>query len=365
MKIITVVGARPQFIKAAPVSRALASVGIDECIVHTGQHYDENMSDVFFREMAIPAPTYQLNVGSSNHGRQTGRMMELIEEVVEKELPDVLLVYGDTNSTLAGALVAAKLHIPVAHVEAGLRSFKRSMPEEVNRVLADHISHWLFCPTTTAIDNLANEGITERVHHVGDVMYDAALYMAAILGDRPVVGSDSQPLEANSFILATVHRAENTDQPDRLRGILSALKQLSGDRRVLLPLHPRTRGSVEKHGLVGLLEGLDIVEPLGFLDMVNAERAAQLIVTDSGGVQKEAYFHGVPCVTMRDETEWTETVDAGWNRLAGADCARILEAASNAGPGSAIDQYGTGEAAIAIAKVIADWAAARSVPQSE
>ncbi len=355
MKVLTIVGARPQFIKAAPVSRAFESIGIDECLVHTGQHYDDNMSDIFFREMAIPEPTYQLKIGSSNHGRQTGRMIEAIEEVVEKELPDVLLVYGDTNSTLAGALVAAKLHIPVAHVEAGLRSFKRTMPEEVNRVVADHISHWLFCPTTTAIKNLADEGITQRVHHVGDVMYDAALYMAAILGDRRVVGSDSQPLAAKSFILATVHRAENTDQPDRLREILNALKRLSADRRVLVPLHPRTRGSIERHGLADLLKGLDIVDPLGFLDMVNAERTARLIVTDSGGVQKEAYFHGVPCVTMRDETEWIETVDAGWNSLAGADCTRILDAVSKASEGSVIDQYGTGDAAIAIARVIAAW----------
>ena len=351
MKIITIVGARPQFVKAAPVSKALIAAEIEEQIVHTGQHYDEGMSGVFFKEMGIPEPAYNLGIGSASHGVQTGRMMEAMEEVVQRERPEMILIYGDTNSTLAGALVAAKMHIPVAHVEAGLRSFNRTMPEEINRVVADHVSDLLFTPTRLAVNNLEKEGISEGVYHVGDVMYDAALQLGKEVGGRPVRGSGRE-LEPGRYVLSTLHRAENTDSPARLRSILSALGQLAEDEAVLLPMHPRTKKKIAEFGLEANLKGIDVVEPLGFLDMVAAEKGARVIVTDSGGVQKEAYFHGVPCVTTRSETEWIETVEAGWNAVVDANTGAILKAVSEAGVGRPIEEYGTGDSSVRITEIL-------------
>jgi UDP-GlcNAc3NAcA epimerase len=367
MKIVTVVGARPQFVKAATVSaeivrRAKAGDPIEEVLVHTGQHYDQNMSQVFFDQLAVPRPKYNLAVGSGSHGAMTGKMLAAVEQILLDEKPDWLLVYGDTNSTLAGALAAAKLHVPVCHVEAGLRSFDKRMPEEVNRILTDHVSRLLLCPTQTAITNLSNEGVRQGVHHVGDVMYDAAL----IFGQVASQSSDvlvRHGLTAKSFCLATVHRAENTDDAQRLTGIVEALSALASSARpLLLPLHPRTRSTLQKSGLEPLLAknpALRVVEPVSFLDMIVLEQQATLILTDSGGVQKEAYFHGVPCVTLRDETEWVETIEAGWNQLAGADRARIEQAAAAARPGRSIDEYGDGKAASKVVDLlVAEWTSA-------
>ena len=347
MKILTVIGARPQFIKAAMVSRAFVNdpaCSVEELIVHTGQHYDDNMSEIFFRQMGIPRPSRQLALGGGNHGAMTGRMLEARETAMLEMKPDSVMVYGDTNSTLAGALAAAKLHIPVIHVEAGLRSFNKLMPEEVNRILTDHLSSMLLCPTSVAIKNLADEGITKGVHQVGDVMYDAAL----VFGEIAMRESDIQQrlkLAPHSFVLATIHRAENTDSPERMENILAGLSELAGRFRIILPLHPRTRKCISTLGLESMLENITITEPLSFLDMVALERIAKVIVTDSGGVQKEAYFHGVPCVTLRNETEWVETVQAGWNVLSDATAHNLITAVENAAPGRSIDEYGDGHAA--------------------
>ncbi|MCG2576255.1 UDP-N-acetylglucosamine 2-epimerase (non-hydrolyzing) [Dechloromonas sp. XY25] len=351
MKIVTVVGARPQFIKAAAVSRVIRNdyVGqIDEVLVHTGQHYDDNMSKVFFEELDIPHPKYNLEISGGQHGAMTGRMLEGVENVLLQEKPDWLLIYGDTNSTLAGALAAAKLHIPVAHVEAGLRSFNMRMPEEVNRILADRVSSLLFCPTETAVNNLKSEGVCQGVHNVGDVMYDVALFY------RDRARQNSKALQnlgvtTGGFALATCHRAENTDDPRRLMSILIALSEISPRLPVVLPLHPRTRKLVADYGLVHLLAKLIITEPLPFLDMVALEQASRLILTDSGGVQKEAFFYGVPCITMRDETEWVETVSLGWNQLVGASSDSIISAVNEiiqSPPSEAGEKpYGIGNAA--------------------
>jgi UDP-N-acetylglucosamine 2-epimerase len=327
MKIVTVVGARPQFIKASAVSRELRKRHT-EILIHTGQHYDENMSDVFFDELAIPSPDFHLGIGSGPHGAQTGQMLAEIEKVLLDEQPDWVLVYGDTNSTLAGALAAAKLHLRVAHVEAGLRSFNRLMPEEVNRVLTDHVSDLLLCPSPTAVQNLAAEGITRGVADVGDVMYDTILFAAEkararskILG---VLG-----LAEKSYLLTTLHRAENTDNLQRFTSILEAFGQLK--ETLLFPVHPRTWK---------ILKTLDysppphvrLIDPVGYLDMVRLEGAAQMILTDSGGIQKEAYWLGVPCITLRDETEWVETLTAGWNVLVGAQKELILRAVHQFSP---------------------------------
>lgn len=314
MKILTVIGARPQFIKAASVSRAISEFGTaSEVLVHTGQHYDANMSEVFFAELAIPTPKYHLGIGSGPHGAQTGRMLEAIEGVLLTEQPDWVLVYGDTNSTLAGALAAVKLHIPVAHVEAGLRSFNRQMPEEINRVLTDHASDMLFAPTEAAVDNLVREGIADRkVHQVGDVMFDAALYYAKRATERSNL-LERLSLDPKSYVLATVHRAENTDHPERLRAIFAGLSEVADALPVVLPLHPRTRRYLAELAIDA--SRLRLLDPVGYLDMVMLEKHARLIATDSGGVQKEAYFYRVPCVTLRDETEWVELVEHGWNRL--------------------------------------------------
>lgn len=345
MKILTIIGARPQFIKAAAVSRALASHNacypkelITEVIVHTGQHYDANMSQVFFDELKIPHPNYNLDIGSGNHGAMTGAMLSKIEEVLLDECPDFVLIYGDTNSTLAGAIAAVKLHIPTVHVEAGLRSFNRRMPEEINRIVADQTSNLLLCPTQVAIDNLKREGISttcqgtlpfdfnrQRTYLVGDVMYDSVLFNAQLAEAGSSVLKNLQ-LDGQPYALATIHRAENTDSAERLRGIFGALVTIAeSGLPLVLPLHPRTRNRLADAGLALSTPGLHLIEPVGYLDMLNLERSACVILTDSGGVQKEAYFMGVPCITLRDETEWTETVDLGWNYLAGASCEKILQ----------------------------------------
>ena len=323
MKIVTVVGARPQFIKASVVSRAIRAanaeqggVVLEELLVHTGQHFDDNMSDVFFGEMGLATPAYDLGIGNLAQGAMTGRMLEAVEDVLLKEAPDCVLVYGDTNSTLAGALAAAKLHIPVAHVEAGLRSFNRRMPEEINRVLTDHASSLLFAPTETAVKNLANEGLpADRVHLVGDVMYDAALAYGRIAEERSRI-LKSLRLNPRQYILATIHRAENTDDSSRLAQICSGLSEMATWLPVVFPAHPRTRAALQRacitlHGR----SGITLCNPVGYLDMTMLEKNARIIVTDSGGVQKEAYFHRVPCITVREETEWRELVDLGWNRV--------------------------------------------------
>lgn len=317
MKICTIVGARPQFIKAATLSRVIAKLpNVDEIIIHTGQHYDPNMSAQFFDELAIPKPGYSLNIGSGPHGQQTGKMLGAIEEVLLQEKPDWVLVYGDTNSTLAGALCAVKLHIPVAHVEAGLRSFNRKMPEEINRIATDHVSELLFAPTEHATQQLVNEGIAaSRIINVGDVMYDATLFYNDYNTARQTI-VETMNLLAASYVLVTIHRAENTDNLDRLRHICEALIELSDTQKVLFPVHPRTRDVLNKTGYYDKLQQrLTLIEPVGYLDMLALERHASLIVTDSGGVQKEAYFNQVPCITLRDETEWVELVTAGWNQL--------------------------------------------------
>ncbi|MDH1560794.1 UDP-N-acetylglucosamine 2-epimerase (non-hydrolyzing) [Pseudomonas chengduensis] len=325
-KIVTIVGARPQFIKAAAISREiLKHPGVlEEVMVHTGQHYDPNMSQVFFDELEIPAPRYNLEVSGGSHGAMTGRMLEGIERILLNEKPDWVLIYGDTNSTLAGALAASKLHIPVAHVEAGLRSFNMRMPEEVNRILSDRVSSLLLCPTEVAVRNLAREGISQGVRNVGDVMYDVALYY------RERARANSRILQTlglveKAYALATCHRAENTDDSARLEGIVSALAEIARDIPVVLPLHPRTKKLLEQYGLERYLANLTVVEPLPFLDMVALEQAAKVILTDSGGVQKEAFFYQVPCITLRDETEWVETVELGWNQLVGASRSAILQ----------------------------------------
>ncbi len=327
MKILSIVGARPQFIKAAPVSRVLRQRHT-EVLVHTGQHYDHNMSAVFFEELDIPEPAYNLGVGSGPHGQQTGRMLETIEQVLLDERPDWVLVYGDTNSTLAGALAAVKLHMPVAHVEAGLRSFNRRMPEEHNRVLTDHVADLLFCPTQTAVDNLAREGITRGVHNVGDVMYDAVLHNIGIAEQRSTI-LNRLGLKPGRYLLATVHRAENTDDPVRLAAIIEALRAVS--EPIVFPAHPRARSALAKLGS-SPPANVQLIEPVGYLDMLLLEKHARLILTDSGGVQKEAYFFGVPCVTLREETEWVETVETGWNIVVGTDPEQIAAAVGQPSP---------------------------------
>lgn len=352
-KVISVLGARPQFIKAAVVSRALAARGVAESLVHTGQHFDANMSDVFFTELEIPRPTHHLGIGGGSHGQNTGRMIEAVERVLVDERPDWVLVYGDTDSTLAGALAAVKLHVPVAHVEAGLRSFNRRMPEEINRVLTDHAASLLFAPTETAVRHLADEGIAGSVVQcVGDVMYDAALFYGAKAEAASSVLA-SLRLPPGSYALATIHRAENTDDPKRLRAILDGFAGFADD--IVLPLHPRTRSRLSSAGL-SVPPNVRVIDPVGYLDMVMLEKSAALVATDSGGVQKEAFFHRVPCVTLRDETEWTELVEAGWNRLAPpADSASVTRAmtAARGSRGAPFAPYGTGAAAVEIAARLA------------
>lgn len=320
MKVVTVLGARPQFIKAAPLSEALRKRHIEK-IVHTGQHYDYQMSDVFFEELGIPKPEYFLGVGSKRHGAQTGEMLRGVEEILIQEKPDWVLVYGDTNSTLAGALAAAKLHIPVAHVEAGLRSYNRRMPEEVNRVLTDHMSDLLFCPTDQAVENLKKEGLTEGVVRTGDVMADALYFHASRAEQRQA--KETFLLHDKSYLLATIHRAENTDDPGRMAAILKAFAKTPG--KIIFPVHPRTQKMLKDNNLQ-VPNNVQMIEPVGYLQMIFLEKMAELILTDSGGVQKEAYLWRVPCITMRDETEWVETVKTGWNTLTGANTEAIVNA---------------------------------------
>lgn len=330
MKLVTIIGARPQFIKAAPFSEVFRKEHT-EILVHTGQHYDANMSDIFFDELGIPKPDYNLGVGSGSHGKQTASMLSGIEEILLKEKPDGLLVYGDTNSTLAGALAASKLHIPVYHVEAGLRSYNKLMPEEQNRVLTDHISTLLFCPTQTAVDNLVKEGITTGVHNIGDIMYDSVLRNIGLaqkrygngvgLSELAKANGDLGSITEEGYYLATIHRAENTDDPKRLLTIFTALNHL--DKPVILPLHPRTKKLVENLNLK--LSNIRIIEPVGYLLMLYLTAQAYMVVTDSGGLQKEAYFLKTPCTTLRDQTEWVETLENGWNVLSPIDEQTILQ----------------------------------------
>ncbi|GKT10882.1 non-hydrolyzing UDP-N-acetylglucosamine 2-epimerase [Desulforhabdus sp. TSK] len=341
MKVVTIVGARPQFIKAAALSHVLRRQAT-EILVHTGQHYDESMSTVFFDELDIPPPDYNLEVGSGTHGAQTGAMLTKIEAVLLCEQPDWVLIYGDTNSTVAGALAAAKLHIRVAHVEAGLRSYNRVMPEEINRVVADHLSDLLFCPSQVAAEQLAREGITRGVHVVGDVMADI-LYRTL---SRAQLKSDvlrRLSLIPKAYLLATIHRAENTDNPARLAAILTAFSDIS--ETVLFPVHPRTRKAIADLGMIPA-KNLQLIDPVGYMDMTWLVRNSRLVVTDSGGLQKEAYWLGIPCVTVRDETEWVETVQVGWNVITGADRQRIASAVCHMKvPEARPELYGSGNAA--------------------
>lgn len=357
MKVVSIIGARPQFIKCAPVSRELRQLA-QEVLVHTGQHYDDSMSGVFFRELGLPEPDYHLGVGSGPHGRQTGEMLTKIEAILLEERPEVVLVYGDTNSTLAGALSASKLHVPIAHVEAGLRSFNRRMPEERNRVLTDHLSDLLLCPTETAVDNLRREGITKGVHLVGDVMYDALLDSVERAESVSTV-YERLGLEPGRYLLATVHRAENTDQLSRLEGIMTALVSLADSgRTIVFPVHPRTRKQLNRLSL-NCSDRLRLIDPLPYLDMVLLEAHAQLIATDSGGIQKEAYWLGVPCLTLRDETEWIETVRSGWNRLVGTQPHHIVAAAQEASAGRDNRwMWKRGEASGTVARMVAEQGAA-------
>lgn len=348
MKILTVVGARPQFIKLAPVSRLLRRQH-HEVLVHTGQHYDDEMSALFFRELELPEPDHNLGVGSGPHGQQTAAMLSGIERLVLEEKPDWVLVYGDTNSTLAGALAAAKLKVPLAHVEAGLRSYDKGMPEEINRVLADHVSDLCFCPTDQAVSNLEREGIVSNVHQVGDVMYDVFRQYAEVAA-RQTILRDLQ-LEPHSYLLATIHRAENVDEPARLQRILTGLGRAGSP--VVLPIHPRTRAALQRSSWA-VPEQIRLIDPVGYLEMLALEQAARLILTDSGGVQKEAYFVGVPCITLRDRTEWTETVHAGWNTLAGSDPDRIAAAVRAVDPPAARPTlFGDGRASEKIVNILA------------
>lgn len=346
MRILSVVGARPQFVKSAVVERALAQCGVQVLGLHTGQHYDEQMSEVFFRQLGIAEPYVNLGIGSASHGLQTGRMLAAIEEVIAHVGPDAVVVYGDTNSTLAAALAASKLLVPLAHVEAGLRSYNRDMPEEQNRIVADHLSSLLLAPSAAAMDNLAREGLAERAVLVGDVMRDAQRLVGSAVD--PVAVCAAYGVGPRAFILATVHRAENTDAPARLAGILHGLG--ASPLPVLLPLHPRTRSLL---GQVSMPAAVQVVEPVGYVEMTALEMASERIATDSGGVQKEALWAGVPCVTLREETEWVETVAAGWNTLVGADADRIGAALRAPRPsGAPPDLYGDAAAGPRIADVI-------------
>jgi len=395
IKLLNIVGARPQFIKLAPILKTIdehnknhPNVLIQEVLVHTGQHYDYEMSQVFFDELGLKSPDYHLEVGSGTHGEQTGEMLKRIEEVLLEEKPHIVMVYGDTNSTLAGALAAAKLHIPVAHVEAGLRSFNRQMPEEINRVLTDHISTFLFCPTETAVQNLRREGFTNIVSNdhlissspphphtsapplpcpsaplvvnTGDVMYDAVLMYGELAEKKSTILNDLG-LTPKSYALATVHRAENTDDPRRLSSIFRAFKEIAEmGLPVIVPLHPRTRDKLSEHRTLNLERrtlnsALRLIPPVSYLDMLVLEKNAKVILTDSGGVQKEAFFFRVPCVTLREETEWVETVDAGWDVLVGSGTNKIVQAALGACPREeSVCPYGDGQSSKLIVKLLSN-----------
>jgi UDP-GlcNAc3NAcA epimerase len=351
-KIVSIVGARPQFIKAATLSRQFRLLGVQESIIHTGQHFEANMSDIFFREMEIPKPAYQLDIHTLSHGAMTGRMLEGIEKVLQVEKPDGVVLYGDTNSTLAGALAASKLRIPIVHVEAGLRSFDMTMPEEVNRVLTDRVSSILFCPTETAVNNLNREGFDNmpaRIVNSGDVMYDAALYYE----DKAQLKSDIlRRIGTKKFVLATIHREENADSPEKLRSIIAGLNEIHKQVPVVVPLHPRTRNILAQQYI---LPNFIIIDPVGYFDMIMLLKNAELVITDSGGVQKEAFFFGKQCITLREQTEWIELVEKGFNVLVGSDSRRLISAFNSFSTQESdfsANLYGNGHAAKTIAEII-------------
>ncbi|AMS26963.1 UDP-N-acetylglucosamine 2-epimerase [Bacteroidetes bacterium UKL13-3] len=361
-KIVTIIGARPQFIKASVLSRMVLTAKwkdlFSEIIVHTGQHYDHGMSEVFFTEMGIPTPDYNLNIGGSTHGKMTGEMLIKIEEVLLSEKPDIVLVYGDTNSTLAGALAASKLDIPIAHIEAGLRSFWKKMPEEQNRVLTDHLSTWLFCPTQTAVENLLNEGIKEA-HLVGDVMYDVSKKYSELVSQKDnnergkLLNSIKFPeqLKDESFFLLTIHRAENTEDPAKLRDIFKGLSQIKMNG--ILPLHPRTLKKIEELN-ISIPSNISVINPVGYIEIVLLQMMSTFIITDSGGLQKEAYFMNKPCITLREQTEWVETMELGWNKLAGTNPDLIMQFAQSIElPEKHPDYYGDGKTVERILKILA------------
>ncbi|MDG6220767.1 MAG: UDP-N-acetylglucosamine 2-epimerase (non-hydrolyzing) [Candidatus Thermoplasmatota archaeon] len=351
MKLVSIVGARPQFIKSAPVTHALRSRKHKEILVHTGQHYDDAMSEAFFRELMIPKPDVNLEVGSASHAMQTARMLEGLERVLERQKPDAVIIYGDTNSTLAGALAAAKMHIPVAHVEAGLRSFNRRMPEEINRVVADHVSSVLFCPSDAAVENLRTEGITNNVHRVGDTMMDTLLAALKRADAQEILSMHG--VAPKEYYLSTVHRAENTDDNQRLASIMDALDNAPAP--VLLPAHPRTRKIMAERRMESS-GSLKMAPPMGHTEFIALLANAKAMLTDSGGVQKEAYMLGTPCVTLRDETEWVETVEAGWNIIVGADKEKILNAMETFKPeGQRPPLYGDGRAGEEIVDILEKW----------
>ncbi len=349
MKILSVVGARPNFVKLAPLSRAVRNK-FEEVIVHTGQHYNYEMDKIFFDELGIPEPDYHLGVGSGTHGHQTGEMIKRIEDVLIEEEPELVLDFGDTNTTLAGAIAAVKLHIKIAHVEAGLRSYDKKMPEEINRVLVDHCSDLLFCPTKTAVDNLRNEGIVGGVYLTGDVMVDSLNYCITIAEKKSKI-LDELGLKPKEYFLATVHRAENTDDPERLRSIVDAFCEAGN---VVFPCHPRTEKLLRQFGLWDRLqENVKIIKPIGYFDMLLLEKNSKKILTDSGGVQKEAYILGVPGITLRDNTEWVETVEDGWNVLVGAEKEKIVKAIREFEPETEQrDVFGKGDASEKMVRII-------------
>lgn len=351
MKIITVIGARPQFIKASSVSQYLRLYH-KEILIHTGQHYDLNMSDIFFDELEIPKPDYNLSIGSGNHGFQTGNMLIKLEEIYLKEKPDMVVVYGDTNSTLAGALCASKLLIPIVHIEAGVRSFNVKMPEEQNRILTDHISKILFTPTDTAKNNLLAEGILDNIYNVGDVMFDSIIKYKELAKKQSCI-IEKLNYSNKGYILATIHRAENTNSINRLSNIIEALNE--SDEDIILPLHPRTKKYIENYGII-IGDNIKVIEPIGYLDMIQLEANSKKIITDSGGMQKEAYFMKKICITIRDETEWIETVESGWNIIVGANKYKILEAITNTISGKKHTQlFGDGKAALKIIDIINNY----------
>ncbi|HET9095595.1 MAG TPA: UDP-N-acetylglucosamine 2-epimerase (non-hydrolyzing) [Candidatus Baltobacteraceae bacterium] len=349
MRVLSVVGARPQFVKAALLSAEMARRGVHEIVVHTGQHYDRDMSEVFFEELALPAPSHHLGVGSGGHGEQTGEMLKRLEPVVQQEQPDWLLIYGDTNSTLAGALVGAKLHVPVAHVEAGLRSFNRAMPEEINRVVADHVSRLLLVPSRHAADQLEREGITHGVHVVGDLMVDLALQIAARLPAQPPI-LERLGVRSGGYYTATIHRASNTDDPQTFARLIEGLRGL--DMPVVFPVHPRTRAIAAQAG-AGVNDNIVLCSPLAYAEMLGLLRHSAALFTDSGGLQKEAFVLKIPCVTLREETEWLDTLEDGWNVLAGSDPRKIVQAARRILPVRQSTPFGDGTAARRIVDALA------------
>jgi len=352
MKIVSIVGARPQFIKMAPVSKELRK-HFNEIVIHTGQHYDYEMNEIFFEKLDIPTPDYNLGVGSGTHAEQTGEMLIGVEEVLKKKTPDFVLVYGDTNSTLAGALAAVKLHIPVGHVEAGLRSFDRSMPEEINRVLTDHASNVLFAPTATAVENLEKEGVTEDVYLTGDVMFDALINNIKLAEKSKVL--EKHNLQKKDYFLTTIHRPSSTDNKKNLENILGAFSSI--DERIVFPAHPRTIKFIKHHGLTSIIgENVSVIDPVSYLDFLWLEKNAKKILTDSGGIQKEAYILNIPCITLRKNTEWVETVEDGWNILVGTNKEKIIESINDFTPKKKTrNVFGNGKACNKIVRILKDF----------